>query len=93
MAFPSRSLVVDTLKIDRSYVSGLTKNHKDAAIVAAIIALGHSLDMQIVAEGVETCEQRDMLCELGCDELQGFYLSQPVDAQVFAGMISKIAKN
>jgi EAL domain-containing protein (putative c-di-GMP-specific phosphodiesterase class I) len=84
-----KELPVDVLKIDQSYISGLTENRKDAAIISAMIALGHSLDLKIVAEGVETPEQRDVLVKLGCDELQGFYMSQPVDERVFASLAKK----
>lgn len=84
-----RELPVDVLKIDRSYINGLTENRKDAAIISAMIALGHSLDLKIVAEGVQTRDQQDILRKLGCDELQGFYLSQPVDERVFAGLVQK----
>ena len=83
-----KELPVDVLKIDRSYIRGLTDNRKDAAIVSAMIALGHSLDLEIVAEGVETAAQRDALIQLGCDNLQGFYLSQPVSAPAFMAMVA-----
>ena len=82
-----RELPVDVLKIDRSYVAGMESNPKDAAIISAIIALGHSLDMTIVAEGVQSEEQQNALRELGCDELQGFYLSQPVDGRQITKML------
>lgn len=84
-----RELPVDVLKIDRSYINGLPDNRKDAAIIAAMIALGHSLDLKIVAEGVETREQQEVLRRLGCDELQGFYMSAPVSARAFAGLVNK----
>lgn len=82
-----RELPVDVLKIDRSYINGLTENRKDAAIISAMVALGHSLDLKIVAEGVETREQYDVLRRLGCDELQGFYMSAPVAEPVFVSML------
>lgn len=84
-----KELPVDVLKIDRSYINGLTENRKDAAIIAAMIALGHSLDLKIVAEGVETREQHDALRQLDCDELQGFYMSAPVTDSVFATLVKK----
>ena len=84
-----RELPVDVLKIDRSYTRGLPDNRKDAAIISAMIALGHSLDLKIVAEGVETREQRELLRQLGCDELQGFYISAPVSHRAFAGLAEK----
>ena len=54
-----------------------------------MVALGHSLDLTIVAEGVETAEQRSALIGLGCDHLQGFFLSQAVNAQAFAALVTK----
>lgn len=84
-----KELPVDVLKIDRSYIKGLTKNRKDAAIISAMIALGHSLDLKIVAEGVETQKQRDVLCKLGCDELQGFHISAAVSDSVFVSLVKK----
>ena len=84
-----KELPVDVLKIDRSYISGLTENRKDAAIVAAMIALGHSLDLKIVAEGVETRDQHETLRQMACDELQGFYMSAPVTDHVFATLVKK----
>ena len=82
-----RELPVDILKIDRSYIAGLPENRKDFAIVSAMIAMGHSLDLEIVAEGIETKDQRDALKDLTCDYLQGFYLSRPVDAATFTALI------
>lgn len=87
-----KELPVDVLKIDRSYINGLTDNRKDAAIISAMIALGHSLDLRIVAEGVETREQFDALKKLGCDLMQGFYLSQPVSDKAFATILKKKAR-
>jgi EAL domain-containing protein (putative c-di-GMP-specific phosphodiesterase class I)/GGDEF domain-containing protein len=84
-----KELPVNVLKIDRSYINGLTDNRKDAAIIAAMIALGHSLDLKIVAEGVETQEQLNALRRLGCDAIQGFYISQPVSDVLFATFIKK----
>ncbi|WP_313275533.1 bifunctional diguanylate cyclase/phosphodiesterase, partial [Stenotrophomonas sp.] len=71
------------LKIDRAFVRDLEHNSEDAAIVASIIALGRSLQLQVVAEGVETAAQRDFLGEMGCDVLQGYHLGRPMDAIEF----------
>ncbi|MBT8443956.1 MAG: EAL domain-containing protein [Gammaproteobacteria bacterium] len=73
-----KRLPLDTLKIDRSFVSDLEKNSDDAAICAAIIAMAHKLDLRVVAEGVETQEQLDYLRGLQCDEIQGFFISRPL---------------
>lgn len=69
---------VDTLKIDRSFVKDLPEDSNGAAIIAGIIALGHSLNLKIVAEGVETQEQREFLKKEGCDIIQGYLLSKPL---------------
>jgi len=74
---------VDTLKIDRSFVSEVTSDPDDAALVTGIIALAHSLRLKVVAEGVETTEQRDFLLRCDCDSFQGYLLSQPVPPEVF----------
>ncbi|WP_411850336.1 putative bifunctional diguanylate cyclase/phosphodiesterase [Stenotrophomonas sp. LGBM10] len=71
------------LKIDRAFVHDLEDNAEDAAIVSSIIALGRSLQLQIVAEGVETDGQRQYLSDLGCDLLQGYHLGKPVGAEEF----------
>ena len=71
---------IDTLKIDRSFVSELPHDSEDAAIATAIVAMGHSLHMKVVAEGVETIEQAEFLYKLGCDEIQGYLISRPVPA-------------
>ncbi len=69
---------IDTLKIDRSFVSALPTDTEDAAIATAIVAMGHSLHMKVVAEGVETIEQAEFLYGLGCDEIQGYLISRPL---------------
>ena len=79
-------LPVDVLKIDRSYVSGLADNERDAALVSAMIALGQRLNLKVVAEGVETREQLMALRELQCDAFQGFLVSQAVPAEDFADL-------
>jgi EAL domain-containing protein (putative c-di-GMP-specific phosphodiesterase class I) len=66
------------LKIDRGFVRDLVQNSEDAAIVSAIVALGQTLKLNIVAEGVETAGQQAFLTRLGCDVLQGFLLGRPM---------------
>jgi len=73
-----KQLPADELKIDRGFVTELTQGNDDEAIVSAIIALGKTLGLKIVAEGVETTEQQELLTRLGCDVLQGFLLGSPV---------------
>ncbi|MFZ2649470.1 MAG: EAL domain-containing protein [Burkholderiaceae bacterium] len=72
---------IDTLKIDRSFVREVTSNDEDRAIATAIIALGRSLELKVVAEGVETLHQADYLRALGCDEIQGYLLSRPISSE------------
>lgn len=78
-----RRFQVDTLKIDQSFVRDVVTNLDDAAIIEAIIALGHSLGLTVVAEGVETAEQKQQLLELRCDQCQGFLFGEPVPAAEF----------
>lgn len=78
-----RRFQVDTLKIDKSFVRDVDTNLDDAAIIEAIIALGHSLKLNVVAEGVETTEQKRLLTELNCDQCQGFLFGEPMPAHLF----------
>jgi len=75
-----RRFPIDTLKIDQSFVRDLTTDANDASIVSAVINMGHSLHMLVVAEGVETAEQAMMLREQACPEAQGYYFGAPVSA-------------
>ncbi|PKN13306.1 MAG: GGDEF domain-containing protein [Deltaproteobacteria bacterium HGW-Deltaproteobacteria-4] len=72
---------IDTLKIDRSFIFNLTENRDDNAIVTAIIAMAHSLNLKIIAEGVETEGQLAFLVEQGCEEMQGYLYSRPLPAK------------
>jgi len=74
---------IDTLKIDRSFVSELPHDTEDAAIAGAIVAMGQTLKMRVVAEGVETEAQADYLRTIGCNEIQGYLLSRPLAAEQF----------
>jgi EAL domain-containing protein (putative c-di-GMP-specific phosphodiesterase class I) len=78
---------LDSIKIDRSFVREITCNPSDAAITQGIIGLAHSLQLKVVAEGVETPEQLAMLSEWACDEIQGYYFSEPVAAADCAAML------
>jgi len=76
-----KRLPASELKIDRGFISELKAGSEDAAIVASIIALGETLNLNVVAEGVETNDQQALLTQLGCDSLQGYLLGRPVSAQ------------
>jgi EAL domain-containing protein (putative c-di-GMP-specific phosphodiesterase class I) len=79
----------DTLKIDRSFVSGLPGEAKQYAVVQAIIGMAHALGYRVVAEGVETIEQASVLASHGCLDAQGFLYSRPIPADQFAGLLRR----
>jgi diguanylate cyclase (GGDEF)-like protein len=87
-----KDLPIDVVKIDRSYISGLVESDKDAAITSAMVALGQRLSLTVVAEGVETSEQLEILQNLGCDEYQGFHLSPAVPCEEFAKLMQRSAQ-
>ncbi len=74
---------IDVLKIDRTFVDGLPAGEQDAQIARAIIAMAHSLNLAVIAEGVETHEQLEFLREHGCDEVQGYLFGRPMPAHQF----------
>ncbi|MCH9694175.1 MAG: GGDEF domain-containing response regulator [Gammaproteobacteria bacterium] len=74
-----KELPVDTLKIDRSYIAGFAKNGKDVAIASAMVALGQRLDLTVIAEGVETGDQLEVLREFGCNCYQGFLAAKALE--------------
>ena len=84
-----KRLPANELKIDRGFVRGLAKDSEDAAIVSAIVALGKTLKLKVVAEGVETTGQQEFLTQLGCDSLQGFLLGRPMPAEKFIEALSQ----
>ena len=81
------SFPFDVLKIDRSFISKIIERRQDASLTQAIIAMAHSLDLEVVAEGVETMEQLDFLQGAGCNFAQGFLFTHPVPAEAFAAII------
>ncbi len=73
-----RQFPLDSLKIDKSFVKNLGVPGQDTSVVAAMIALGHTLGHRVTAEGVETAEQMNTLMNLNCDEAQGYYFARPL---------------
>ncbi|MCW8331535.1 EAL domain-containing protein [Photobacterium sp. SDRW27] len=81
---------VDNIKIDQSFIRNLHANSDDMAVCEAIIVMAHKLGMQVVAEGVETEEQRNLLAAAGCDYGQGFLLSKPLTENEFDNLLSEL---
>jgi diguanylate cyclase (GGDEF)-like protein len=79
---------IDALKIDRSFVADIVTNPSNAAITTAIIDMAHSLNVKVIAEGVETAEQCAFLHARGCDEIQGYYFSEPLSAKEVSAMLA-----
>jgi diguanylate cyclase (GGDEF)-like protein len=84
-------LPVDTLKIDRSFIQGITQGPHAMTLVSTIISLARAFDMRLVAEGVETIEQLDLLRVMGCDQAQGFYLGRPAPSIEVPAMIERLS--
>jgi EAL domain-containing protein (putative c-di-GMP-specific phosphodiesterase class I) len=81
-----KRLPINVLKIDRSFVRDLHRDPDDAAICAAILAMAHNLDLEVVAEGVELEAQLDFLRRRDCDQFQGFYFSKPLPVPAFEAL-------
>lgn len=84
-----KRLPIDTLKLDRSFVHGVTTDPDDAALVMAVVSLAHNLRLRVVAEGVETSEQLNFLKLLRCDEGQGYLFSKPQPVEVIEQILLK----
>jgi diguanylate cyclase (GGDEF)-like protein len=82
-----KHLPIDTIKVDRSFVRDIVNDSDDAAIVDAIVAMAHSLKLNVIAEGVETREQLDFLRKRNCQQVQGYYFARPLDALQFEAFI------
>jgi diguanylate cyclase (GGDEF)-like protein/PAS domain S-box-containing protein len=82
-----RELPVDRFKLDRSFLSGVPQSGGDSRLVAALIAMGHRLEVGIVAEGVESQAQADFLQAHGCDEAQGYHLGRPLNEEAFEALL------
>jgi EAL domain-containing protein (putative c-di-GMP-specific phosphodiesterase class I) len=84
-----REFPVSTLKIDRSFINDITQSQSDRGLVEAIIAMAHGLHLKTIAEGVETLEQSQLLAELDCDMVQGFFYSKAVSASEIKKLLFK----
>lgn len=82
-----KHLPIDTIKVDRSFVRDIANDPDDAAIVDAIVAMAHSLHLNVVAEGVETLEQLAFLQRRNCQQAQGYYFARPLDPQQFEAFV------
>lgn len=84
-----RQIPLDYVKIDRSFVGSIETSPHDTTIIKSIIALAHSLNFRVIAEGVETEQQMNFLCEHACDQVQGFLFSRPVPAEEFSHILKQ----
>ena len=83
-----KRIPITVLKIDQGFVRDLVTDTDDRTLAATIIALGHGLGLLVVAEGVETAEQRQILLDQGCDLAQGYYFGRPMPAEQFADWVN-----
>ena len=86
-----RRFPIDRLKIDQSFTREVTTSSDGAAIARAVIQLGHALELQVIAEGVETEGQLRFLRENGCDEIQGYYFSRPLEMEALRKLLQSLA--
>lgn len=84
-----KNFPIDTLKVDRSFVRDIHSDPNDAAIIRAIVAMALELELNVIAEGVESLEQLEFLRKLGCKQVQGFFFSRPLPAHEFAELLRK----
>ena len=84
-----QSFPFDKIKIDRDFIVNLGRNPQSAAIVRAVIGLGHGLEMSIVAEGVETEEQLIFLADQGCDAVQGYLIGRPLPISQYPNLVGR----
>jgi EAL domain-containing protein (putative c-di-GMP-specific phosphodiesterase class I) len=84
-----KNFPIDTLKVDRSFIRDIPQDAENKAITEAIITMGKTLSLVVVAEGVETKEEENFLREQVCDEMQGFYFSKPIEPDRFADLLRK----
>jgi len=85
-----RHFPLDRIKIARSFVADVARSQDDAAVVKAIISMAHSLNLKVVAEGIENCDQLHFVVSHGCDEIQGYYLSMPGSVEEVTGLLESL---
>jgi EAL domain-containing protein (putative c-di-GMP-specific phosphodiesterase class I) len=85
-----RTMPLESIKIDRSFILGVESDHRDRAIYRAMVAMAKNLDLRVVAEGVETKAQYEFLQSINCDEVQGYYFFKPMAAAQFENMLRKV---
>lgn len=89
----NQRLPKDVLKIDQSFVRGMTDHVHDRQIVATVVALAKALNLSVTAEGVDTVEQRELLCALDCDDFQGYLFSKAVPPGEFEALLLRQESN
>lgn len=88
-----KKLDIDYIKIDQSFISNLSSDSSDMALAEAIVVMAHKLGLKVVAEGVETSQQRDLLLNMGCDYAQGFLYSRPLPVSEFENMVARLEQH
>lgn len=81
-------LPISEMKLDRSFIQGLTNDSRKSSIVRAVIELGHHMDLKVVAEGIESSDDLMFLTELKCDQFQGYFFSKPLPSEEFSGFVT-----
>ena len=88
-----KRLPISCLKIDRAFIADIESSHDSLAIIKAILALAKSLKLSVVAEGVETAQQLELLRSYNCDEIQGYHISRPLDQGAISRFIQEYNQN
>ncbi len=82
-------LPIDTIKIDRSLLSKIENDRKTVAIIETLIKLAHTLELDVIAEGVEMQDQLELLKTLNCDKIQGYFISKPIAREEFENLLER----
>ena len=86
-----RQFQPDILKIDRSFIDQISTSRTDATLVSAVTAMAHRMGMRVIAEGVETSTQLDCICDMECDEIQGYLIAEPMSENIMVDWLRKFA--